>query len=77
MSNNIMKQYTITIPDNKVNVFIEMMKSITFVKKIEEEFIIDIPEEHKSIVRERISKYENCPKSYLEWEDIDNNIVLD
>ena len=31
-----MKNFTITIPDNKENIFIEMMKSISFVKKIEE-----------------------------------------
>ena len=33
-----MKNFTITIPDNKATIFIEMMKSISFVKKIEEEY---------------------------------------
>ncbi|OQX72925.1 MAG: hypothetical protein B6D61_13140 [Bacteroidetes bacterium 4484_249] len=71
-----MKQYTITIPDNKVNIFIEMMKSISFVKNIKEGSDIDIPEEHKAIVRERIIKYKNSPESYLDWEDIENKMKL-
>lgn len=29
-----MKNFTITIPDNKESIFVEMMKSISFVKKI-------------------------------------------
>ena len=72
-----MKQYTITIPENKMSIFVEMMKSISFVKNIEEDYSIDVPDEHKAIVRERIKKYENSPESYLEWDDIENEIKLD
>jgi len=32
---------------------------------------IEIPEEHKHIVRERIKKYENCTGSYLSWDSIE------
>jgi len=35
---------------------VELMKSISFVKSIEEDKIADIPEEHKSVVRESIKK---------------------
>ena len=70
-----MKQFTITIPDNKVRIFIELMKNISFVKKIEEDYTMDIPEEHKKIVRERVKKYQNNPENYLEWGDIENKIV--
>jgi uncharacterized protein YlbG (UPF0298 family) len=69
-----MKQFTIQIPDNKVDFFVELMKSISFVKSIKEDKIADIPEEHKSVVRERIQKYENSPKSYLEWEEIEEKL---
>ena len=72
-----MKQYTITIPENKMSIFVEMMKSISFIKNIEEGYTIDVPDEHKAIVRERIKKYENSPESYLEWDDIENEIKLD
>ena len=43
-----MKNFTITIPDNKENIFIEMMKSISFVKKIEA--ANDISIDRKSVV---------------------------
>ena len=53
-----------------------MMKSISFVKKIEASTTIDIPEEHKEIVRNRIQKMEENPESCLSWEDIDREIKL-
>ena len=36
---------------------------------------IEIPEEHKLIVRERIKKYENSPGSYLSWDDIERKMA--
>ena len=72
-----MKQFTISIPDNKAELFLDIVKSISFVKKIEEGYQLDIPEEHKSTVRERIKKYENKPESYLEWDDLNNQLRLD
>jgi len=71
-----MKNFTITIPDNKENIFIEMMKSITFVKKIQATNDIDISKEHKEIVRSRIKRMEEIPGSYLNWEDIEQKIKL-
>lgn len=67
----VMKQFTIRIPDNKVDLFMELMKSISFVKSIEEEKIVDIPEEHKSVVRERIQKYGDKTDNYLDWDKIE------
>ena len=72
-----MKQYTITIPDNAENSFIELMKSISYIKNIERSNLFDIPEEHKQIVRNRIAKYKDSPQSYLTWEDIENKMKLD
>ncbi len=69
-----MKQFTIRIPDNKVDLFVEFMKSISFVKSIEEDKIADIPEEHKSVVRERVQKYGKSPKTYLEWNEIEEKL---
>jgi hypothetical protein len=70
-----MKQFTIWIPDNKVEFFVELMKSISFVKSIEEEKVTKIPEEHKSMVRERIQKYENSPESYVEWDEMEEKFT--
>jgi len=69
-----MKSFTITIPDNKENIFIEMMKSISFVKKIEAKTDIDISEEHKEIVRNRIQRMEEHPESCLTWEELESKV---
>jgi hypothetical protein len=69
-----MKNFTITIPDNKENVFIEMMKSISFVKKIEAANEFAISEEHQRIVRKRLQRMAEHPESCLSWEDIDSKI---
>ena len=71
-----MKSYTITIPDDKENIFVEMMKSISFVKTIEADSPGDIPEEQQEIVRRRIKQMEEYPDSCLSWEDIERKIKL-
>ena len=45
-----MKEVTLKIPDNKYQFFMELVRNLGF-EKAEE---LDIPEEHKAIVRERI-----------------------
>ena len=71
-----MKQFTVTIPDNKMNLFVEMMGSISYVEKVEEICAIEIPEEHMAMVRERIEKYKDNPESYLEGDEIESKIKL-
>jgi hypothetical protein len=71
-----MKQYTITIPDNKASSFVDMMKSITYVKNIEDNTEIDIPEEHKNIVRERIKKSDQDPSRRFNWDEVKHKIKL-
>ena len=71
-----MKNFTITIPDNKENIFIEIMKSISFVKKIEPTNDLIIPEEQQEIVRKRIQRMEEHPESCLNWEEIESKIKL-
>ncbi|MCA1760844.1 MAG: addiction module protein [Bacteroidales bacterium] len=41
-------------------------------QKLEE---IEIPEEQKQEVRDRIKKYENNPDSYLSWVDIERKMA--
>jgi len=71
-----MKSFTITIQDSKESVFIEMMKSLNFVKKIEEVSDDLIPEEHKKIVLDRLKYIEENPESCLNWEDIEQKLKL-
>ncbi|MDF1546912.1 MAG: addiction module protein [Bacteroidales bacterium] len=69
-----MTQFTISIPDNKAAIFLEFMKSISFIEHID--IVENIPEKHKAIVRERIEKYKNNPEAYLEWDEIEKGLNL-
>jgi hypothetical protein len=69
-----MKQFTVLIPDNKEGLFIELMKSLSFVKKIEATEIIDIPDWHKDIINERLENYKKNPEEYRDWEDVQKEI---
>lgn len=72
-----MKHYIISIPDNKASFFLELMKNISFVKSIKENFSDEISEEQMSVVRERIEKYKNNPESYSDLDDLDKKMNLD
>lgn len=76
-NDDIMKQFTITIPDDKVNRFLELMKRISFISKIEVTSSIDVPFEQQETVNERIEKYGDDIKNYKEWDDIEKNIKHD
>jgi hypothetical protein len=51
-----MKSYNISIPDNKATIFIEIMKNLKFVKKIQEVPDLFISEEQKEIVLNRLKE---------------------
>ena len=68
-----MVQFTISVTDNKAKVFLEFMKNLNFVNKIEkhnsdESFII--PQNHIDIVRERVKETEENPDRLLDWDDV-------
>lgn len=69
-----MKQITVTIPDNKESLFIELMKSLSFVKNVEALESTDIPEWHKAIIDQRMENYNKNPESYRDWEDVQKEI---
>jgi len=68
-----MRQVILNIPENKYKFFMELMNSLGF-SKAEEYYI---PEEHKTIVRDRIQKYNQDPSRLLEWDDVQDNFNLD
>lgn len=69
-----MKQFTIQVHENKADLFVELMKSISFVRLVKEENVLDIPEEHKSVVRERILQYGDKTDKYLDWSEIEEKL---
>lgn len=58
-----MKEVTLKIPDKKLSFFMELIRQLGFEVAQETE----IPEEHKTIVRERIKSAN--PDDILSWED--------
>lgn len=64
-----MKQVTLHTPDNKYQFFIEFVENLGFDKAEE----IHVPEEHKTIVRERTLKSKASPDRLLEWDHIKND----
>ena len=69
-----MKQVIINVPDSKYNFFIELLKSIKFVSKFNEDDII-ISEQEKKLIRQRIKNAK--PHNFKNWEDIKDSFVID
>jgi len=67
-----MKQIILRIPDNKYSFFIELLKNFDFVT-IEKEGM-DIPEEQKNKVRERMKKSQSDPSRLLKWDEVKKKI---
>ena len=68
-----MKQVTINVPDNKYGFFVELLKSISFVDKFNEEDIV-ISEQEKKIIRQRIKTAK--PHNFKKWDDIKDSFAL-
>jgi len=69
-----MKVFSITIQDDKEKIFIELMNSVSFVKKIED--VSDdneIPQWHKAILDQRI---EDKAENYLKWGAVQKDIKV-
>lgn len=63
-----MKQLIINIPDSSYNSFVEFFKQIPGIT-IEDSQSGDIPEWHKSILKERIEEYRKDPNQGQDWDD--------
>jgi len=72
-----MTQFTVSIADNKVGIFLEFMKNLAFVKTVEKVEDFTISEEHKNIVRERVKESNKNPELLLNWDDIKEDFILD
>ncbi len=66
-----MKQFTVSIQDDKTKLFLDILNELSFVENIQDLSSIDISEEHKNIVRERITNY--GADKYQDWNDIEIN----
>lgn len=64
-----MKEVTLKIPDKKLGFFMELVKQLGF--EVTQE--VEIPEEYKNIVRDRIQKSVNEPERLLDWEKVQDD----
>ena len=65
-----MKEITLKVPDKKFDFFMELVKHLG----IEVAEDMEIPEEHKAIVRERIKSAR--PEDMIPWEDARNQLTF-
>lgn len=68
-----MKEVTLKIPDDKLPFFMELIEQLGFEVAGE----VEIPEEHKVIVRERIKKSDQNPERLLDWDQVQDNFQFD
>lgn len=69
-----MKEITLKIPDHKVDFVMELIKQLGLEITAEQQ---EISEFHKSIVRERIKKSKMNPERLLDWDQIQDNFILE
>lgn len=67
-----MKTFSVTIQDDKENIFIELLKSVSFVKNFEAlSDNNEIPLWHKDILDKRL---ETNTEDYLNWDNVQKEI---
>lgn len=65
-----MKEITLKIPDDKLNFFMELIKQLGLEAKQQ----VEIPEEHKDIVRKRINS--SKPEDMIPWKDAKKQLAF-
>ena len=69
-----MTQLTLSIADNHLKFFLELIKKFDFVKIEQKSDIQDLTNEQKSVLENRLKTYINNPETYLDLKDVKNNI---
>jgi hypothetical protein len=66
---------TLDIPNNQVDFFLQLIRSLNFDITIDKkETDIEIPEWHTAILEERLSLYETNTSGFVKWEDLKKDI---
>lgn len=68
-----MAHFSVTIPDSKISFFKELMSNLNFAKVVGGQDV-ELSDEHKAILDQRLENYKNNPDSYLDWEDVQKDI---
>lgn len=68
-----MKEIILKVPESKFNFFMELFAELG----LDISQNIEVSEEQKTLVRERIRKSKNDQNELLDWEDVKDNFKLD
>lgn len=68
-----MKEVILKLPENRLTFFMELVEQLGFEVAGE----LEISEEHKAIVSDRIKKSNQNPERLLDWEQVQDNFQLD
>ena len=68
-----MAQLIIKVKDNQIGFLVELLQKFDFVE-IENLYDIELSNEQKTILEERLIKYNEDPDSSVDWDDIKSNI---
>jgi len=71
-----MAQLTLNISDNQVNFFLELIKKFDFVRVENKTDTVELTEEQKSILDERLENYKNNPTSYIDLKDAKEDLRM-
>lgn len=69
-----MVHFNVSIPDNKINFFIELIQSLNFAKIEEQSSDFVLSEAHKDILDRRLENYKNNPESYIDKVSAKNDL---
>jgi len=67
---------TVNIKDSKFAFFVELLKNLDFVTIESAEGLDEkeLSEEHKSILRERLEKYNSNPNDVIDWDEFEKEM---
>ena len=68
-----MKEITLKVPDKKIDFFMELINQLGF--EVSQD--IEIPEEHKAIVRRRVEASSQHPNRLLDWDEVKDTFQVD
>ncbi len=67
-----MAQFSVTVPEDKVHFFEELIHNLNLDGKRTDDF--ELCDVQKLVVEQRLENYKNKPDSYLHWKDVQNDI---
>jgi len=69
-----MKQFSIEVQESKAVFFMELMKSLSFVKVKEKVTVFELTPKQKAELDKRYEEYQENPYACLDWDSVSKGI---